>query len=105
MNDAEECSVCLNEIKEFIQLSCKHLFCESCIDQIKKNNQIKCPLCRNMQDVIESYNLSHEDKDIILNEFSNSMEQYRTFGGRNFMSFELIIQDIAEKKGIKLNLV
>ncbi len=105
VGEPQECPICLNGVKEFIKLTCKHLFCESCIDQIKKDNQIKCPLCRNMQNIFEWYILTLEEKNIIIDEFTKTMDQYRTVGGRNFISFDLIIQDIAQKKGIKLNLV
>ena len=41
-----ECAVCLNELEEqnaVILRKCKHIFCESCLQQIE--NQ-QCPLCR-----------------------------------------------------------
>lgn len=44
-----ECSVCLEEIKkleDLKQLNCDHIFCKVCINNIKKENKVKCPLCR-----------------------------------------------------------
>lgn len=98
----EECIICFEETAEFFQLECKHYFCEFCINKIRDNNQIKCPLCRNNQEnlFIEQCNLSEKDKKIILDEFSRTKEQYRI--GKNYAPFGLIIAQIAKEKGIKI---
>lgn len=113
LDDPAECSVCFEEVKEFIKLNCNHSFCELCINKIEENNHIICPLCRQEFDIVELYNLSPEDKEIIFTEFKQNADHYRyyenpnnmKYGGRiKFRSFHEIIQIIAEKKGIKLNL-
>tara|TARA_Y100001970_G_scaffold270830_1_gene365254 strand:- start:1039 stop:1416 length:378 start_codon:yes stop_codon:yes gene_type:complete len=41
----EECSICMNTIKDKFQTKCEHNFCKSCLRQwLEKNNS--CPLCR-----------------------------------------------------------
>lgn len=41
------CSVCLDVIKEPKELSCKHVFCQLCIENWLKINK-SCPCCRTM---------------------------------------------------------
>ncbi|AYV76966.1 MAG: hypothetical protein Barrevirus6_4 [Barrevirus sp.] len=96
-----ECPICLEEVKEAIKLICNHLFCEGCIEKLKNDDEIKCPLCRNIQDVINDYELSESDMKIIVDEFVRSGDEYKV--GQNYcMSFDNIIADICKKKGIKL---
>ena len=41
----EECSICMNTIKDKFQTKCEHNFCKSCLGQwLEKNNS--CPMCR-----------------------------------------------------------
>ena len=45
-NALEECVVCLNEMEEesaIILRTCKHIFCQACLNQIRNHC---CPLCR-----------------------------------------------------------
>jgi late competence protein required for DNA uptake (superfamily II DNA/RNA helicase) len=99
----EECAVCFEDTVEFVQLECNHFFCESCINKIRNNNQIKCPLCRNrqMNHLMDQCNLSEKDKKTILDEFIRTEGEYRIFG-KNYIPFDLIIRQIAEKNGIKI---
>lgn len=56
-----ECPVCLEEIKKINmlkQLDCDHIFCVTCINKIKDNDNVKCPICR-----IDS-SLSQNDDEI-----------------------------------------
>jgi len=100
LNEPMECPVCLEQIVEAIKLECKHLFCSICIEQIKKDDTIKCPLCRKINDAIEFHDLSEADQKTILDEFTLTQDQYKI--GKNFISFDEIIKDICQKKGIKL---
>jgi len=49
-----DCPICLDTKDNTVQLkTCKHIFCKECIDQLivsslKNNNQLKCPLCRQL---------------------------------------------------------
>jgi hypothetical protein len=43
----EECSICLEPIKNKLKLDCKHKFCKDCILKWFCNNQ-SCPSCRNI---------------------------------------------------------
>ena len=43
----EECSICLEPIKNKLKLDCKHKFCKNCILKWFCNNQ-SCPSCRNI---------------------------------------------------------
>lgn len=101
--DAEqECPVCFERMKTFVKLECKHLFCETCISKIKRDGTMKCPLCRNIQNVFVKYSLSDEDQKIILDEFNKTMEQYRS-GSKNMIPFDQIIRIIANKNGIRID--
>ena len=44
INSEEKCSICM-ESSNLIQLQCKHLFHENCINEWVKNNDT-CPICR-----------------------------------------------------------
>lgn len=45
--DYEECSICLDDIKEEIYITkCNHTFHNKCIIELKNNNINKCPCCR-----------------------------------------------------------
>ncbi len=43
-----ECSVCFETTRTPADINCDHLFCKSCIDQIKNKTNLNnsCPLCR-----------------------------------------------------------
>lgn len=102
INKEIECPVCYEDVNEVLKLECNHLFCKVCVEKLKQNNQIKCPLCRNIQNAFVTYNLSEEDKKIIMNEFIKFQDEYK-IGKQHMLPFDLIIQNIAEKKGIKLD--
>jgi len=48
--ELEDCGICLEVATVFIDLSCKHRFCESCIDRWEdvsvKGGKSTCPMCR-----------------------------------------------------------
>lgn len=45
-----DCCICMEDqlINNMIKLDCKHSFCNKCIDHIKRDNTVTCPLCRYM---------------------------------------------------------
>ncbi len=47
----KECPVWQDEFKHPRVFPCDHLLCQECINQIKKGNQIKCPVCNALHDV------------------------------------------------------
>ena len=79
--DATECPVCLTYMVEPTKLACNHYFCIQCMEQLKKEDEfeeeLKCPLCRNVQD--------KEEELIIDNEYlqklkvSNKREYFNAF--------------------------
>lgn len=46
---ADECSICLENVRHETQASCGHVFCGECILAIceRSRSDAKCPLCRN----------------------------------------------------------
>jgi len=49
--DIFECSICLEEFKHPVVISCGHTFCKGCLLQLK---QLSCPTCRLNFDSVES---------------------------------------------------
>ena len=39
------CPVCLETFRDARTLKCQHIFCRECLDKIKKNDLIVCPVC------------------------------------------------------------
>jgi len=65
-----ECCICMNEINQLNklkQLNCKHVFCTECIDQIKTNDNIQCPLCRCVQEFEENRKITNWSYQIMPN--------------------------------------
>lgn len=47
---ADECCICLENVKHETQASCGHVFCGDCIVELwnrNRNEAVLCPLCRN----------------------------------------------------------
>lgn len=42
----EPCNVCYNTMDTSVSLSCLHKFCSNCVNDFKKYNITKCPMCR-----------------------------------------------------------
>ena len=42
---SKSCTICLDEFQHPIILTCKHVFCESCINEWLNKNTT-CPICR-----------------------------------------------------------
>ena len=95
-----ECPVCFEEIVGMVKLNCKHLFCEECILQLKKDDIVKCPLCRRLQDMVNNPVLTQEQIDKLVNDFNKSYILYKR--GKNFIPFDEIIRDIAKRNDIVL---
>ena len=57
------CSICLDYYKHPRNLLCGHSFCTTCLQMIKINNEIVCPLCRQ----ITSFNHIFTLVDLSLN--------------------------------------
>jgi hypothetical protein len=94
-----ECSVCYEESTTMMKLKCNHMFCIVCIEKINDHGLIKCPLCRGKQNVFT--NINYKDKKIIIDEFIKNQDQYVI--NKNMIPFDIIIRDIAAKKGIRLD--
>ena len=47
----KECPVCQEDFTDPKVLPCDHSFCQDCLDQIKKGNSIKCPVCNVVHNV------------------------------------------------------
>ena len=42
-----ECLICLSELRTIAVLPCRHAcFCEACVEEVKKNHKLDCPVCR-----------------------------------------------------------
>ena len=60
------CAVCLNFISRPIQLNCKHVFCQGCVQSLPLNNgpvwqpQRACPMCRELIPIGFNYNVSQK---------------------------------------------
>ena len=103
--DLMECPICFEEVTEVIKLECNHLFCESCINKIKENQSLKCPMCRKIQKMIDANlnALTKEHIDVLLNDFKYLQKEEFYKSGKNFRSFRDIIFDLAKRRGIELN--
>lgn len=63
LDDMLSCSICLDYYKHPRNLLCGHSFCTTCLQMIKINNEIVCPLCRQ----ITSFNHIFTLVDLSLN--------------------------------------
>ena len=55
--DIISCPICLEYYKHPRNLKCGHSFCTTCLHLIKINNEIVCPLCRNITVFNKSFTL------------------------------------------------
>lgn len=46
-----ECFICMNNSNKLVTLKCSHILCIKCINCICKNNEIKCPFCRSLEEL------------------------------------------------------
>ncbi|XP_059159117.1 helicase-like transcription factor [Physella acuta] len=47
----EECSICLESLKQPVITTCAHVYCKNCIEAVfEKSQDPKCPMCRAMLD-------------------------------------------------------
>jgi len=46
--DIISCPICLDKYKHPRNLTCGHPFCTTCLHMININNEITCPMCRNI---------------------------------------------------------
>lgn len=66
----EECSICLDKIKDEAQLLCSHSYCANCLLYYTKNNdfdndKIKCPVCRvESKFIIPQFEENEENKEL-----------------------------------------
>ena len=81
----DTCSICLEEMKEYVFVKCGHSFHKECIGNwlIKKNN---CPCCREIlkPELFQEFNIIHEQinqyNNIIIREFIDwFFEMCRTY--------------------------
>lgn len=49
--DIVTCSICLSRFTSPVMLPCRHTFCRECILPMVQNNQLTCPICRNVHTV------------------------------------------------------
>ena len=78
-SNMEDCTICLEEIKESITLKCSHSFCYNCIDEWYKQKQT-CPLCRKKigkKDIKRKWNLKNL-KSKMKNKLRKIKDLYRT---------------------------
>lgn len=65
-NNSLECSICLNEPKSPVAVTCGHIFCWKCLQSwISLKSNLICPVCRNgidMNRVIPLYT-GNDDKN------------------------------------------
>lgn len=58
-NNNNICSVCYTDIINIVTLKCKHNFCLDCILKMNKfrkdEEEIKCPLCRKIININDTY--------------------------------------------------
>lgn len=73
INDLLTCSICLERFNDPKILPCHHSFCFNCINRLKENRQVKCPICRNTHDV--SYGFTNDFRTIQL--LDNNLNQSR----------------------------
>jgi len=62
-----ECALCLEGMKDPIQIPCGHTFCQSCIDDyiLSELNDVKCPECRAVFNEFENYSINFALKKLI----------------------------------------
>ncbi|XP_041480728.1 uncharacterized protein LOC121428189 [Lytechinus variegatus] len=51
ISQSTECPVCLSTFTDPKILSCSHTFCKTCLDNLRGNYQIRCPVCRALTEV------------------------------------------------------
>jgi E3 ubiquitin-protein ligase MGRN1 len=61
-NDSEEseCLICLVDFKTVAAIPCRHVcYCEACVVEVKKKNNLICPLCR--KEITSFLNVKHKN--------------------------------------------
>src|SRR5260221_7008989 len=76
INLNEECCICYEKFDNFIQLSCKHYFCDRCLYKISNNEVLICPLCRNEQSYRSSLFITPEMMKKIIDYFHIHKDLY-----------------------------
>ena len=102
ISEVDECVICYEQFDKFAKLICGHKFCNGCTNKISKDNLIVCPLCRNQQSFEKHSDIIHLDKRKMIDYFKENKEKYRR--GKNFLPFDLIIQDVMENTNMGINL-
>lgn len=59
LNDIISCPICLEKYKHPRNLKCGHSFCTTCLHNIIFNNEITCPLCREIT--------TFDEKNLLIN--------------------------------------
>lgn len=109
-----ECPVCLDSFSnniDIIILECNHKFCKNCVKEIKKNNNIRCPLCRRDQILSISGNNELTIKEInqLLLDFEEFNKIYDNYKPTdlikiNHLPFNYILYKLLEKNKIIHNM-
>ncbi|CAL1540850.1 unnamed protein product [Lymnaea stagnalis] len=62
----EECSICLESLKEPIITSCAHVYCRKCIEHVIETNlnEARCPMCRSLVEKNELYGVPENAENV-----------------------------------------
>ena len=107
LDEPYECPVCMemynvNQSDNLVKLDCSHIFCCACVEKIKKDSVICCPMCRT-SNFLKSFGI--DSKNIVLtdemiekfkNDFlkvSNASEKYSQ-NRTNFLNYSYVLQKL-----------
>lgn len=114
LTEPYECPICFDEfntIVELVILKCNHKFCKICVNKIKINNNIKCPLCRREQiiSILGSNKLTDEQINKLyadFDQFNITYEKWYENNGAsmiNYLPFKYLIYKLTKKNNIEIN--
>lgn len=100
MNQERECCVCY-EINNCPELSCNHIVCQECYDQLRSNN---CPLCRTpFRDINPNPLFESEEHRQLIEDYRNDYEDeclmdYPEFSQKKIRLDENILAELPVKE-------
>ena len=104
----QECSICLDDMNDYVAFKCNHSFHSSCIvkylfhhvfnDFTMKSNKLYCPLCRQLivkNDLVKILNLHHHNLTTKYKRVSKELSKLESqiyWGDASFPRFSFVLK-------------
>lgn len=77
------CPICFQLAYKPIRLSCSHFFCLRCMIKLQRNNEPKCPICREQNVLLaDETNIDEELIEIMKKEFPKELKEKKKQNGK-----------------------